>query len=67
MPKPQFKHEAERREIINDLKELDLHISYQVLDADDQLQVITIPLRAYDDLFGIIAGYILEREDQSNA
>lgn len=67
MPRPAFKHDVERREITNDLKEMDLHISRQVLDDDDRLQVIVVPLREYPELFDIIAGYILEREDQRNA
>lgn len=67
MTKPNFKHDAERQEIVSDLTELDLHISRQMLDDDNQLQVIVVPLREYQDLFNIIAGYILEREDRSNA
>lgn len=67
MPKPKFKHEAERREILTDLEALELQVVITVRDGAGQIGTVTQPLADVDGILPALADYILEREDRRDA
>ena len=67
MPKPKFKHETERREILEELHGMELQVTIIVRDRAGDVGTATQPLEDCDGILPAIADYILEREDRRNA
>ena len=67
MPKPKFKHEADRREILEELQGMELKVTLMVRDRNGDIGTATQPLEDCDGILPAIADYILEREDRHNA
>lgn len=67
MPRPKFKHEEERREILADLEALELQVTIIVRDRAGEVGSATQPLVNCDGILPALADYILEREDRHNA
>ena len=67
MSKLKFKHENKRREILDELADLNLQVKIIVRDGAGDIGEVKQPLVNIDGILPAIADYILEREDRSNA
>jgi len=66
MPRPNFKHEDERRTIIEDIKDLGIKFELTFQREDGTVEGVIHELATDNTALSIIAGYILEREDRRN-
>lgn len=69
MPRPKFKHDERRWEIVGELRDLDLQLrtgTHVVTDGGESTE-LTVPLNDDEAVLVSIADFILAKEDQRRA